>query len=295
MGNNATIGTSSQPTTVDVADYQCPSANPPGSTFPALCASAPPSPITFSTNSHIYGTVHENNGSSDAHMTSPGYTAGAVSAPSLPDPGRATVKATITTTMTAANANTCNSSYSTWNNVHITGNVSLPNNCTVTVTGNVWVDGNLTMSNNNTIKVGNSLGVAPQIMIDGASGLTFGNNGILSSNTSGIGFYIVTYWNASGDPDATSLSGNNLYNSMYISNNRSNPNYTITTGSNGSASSGTVLYARWSGVSIGNNGSMGAIAGQIINFGNNGSITFNTGTSGSATTWNVRFYQQVFP
>lgn len=296
ISNNSTIGSSSTPLNVFIADYQCPSANPPGSTFPALCGANPPPPVTFGNNgSHIYGTVKINNGGSDSHMTNPGYTTGTVNPTTLPDPGRSTIKSTINSTMTAANASSCNSPYKTWTNVHITGNVSLPNSCTITIAGNVWIDGNLVTGNNNIFNVDNALSTAPQIMIDGSTGFDGGNGVDLVSNSSGVALSIVTYWNSDGDPDATTLSGNDLYNSIYLSNNRSNPKFTIKTGGHTNASSGSTLYARWSGIDVQNSGSVGTIIGQIIQLSNGGSVTFNgTPNISTPTTWDVRYYEPTY-
>jgi hypothetical protein len=295
MNNNSTIGSVSNPSQVFVGNYQCPGTNPPGATYPALCAAGTMAPITFNNGSHIYGTVKINNGASSSFMTHPGYTAGAVSATTLPNYDRAGTKATINTTMTAANASSCASPHNTWNNVHITGNVTLPNNCTITVNGNVWIDGNLVTGNNNFLRVGSSVTSSPQIMIDGSGGLNLDNGGSLSANAGGIGFYVVTFWNATGDPDATGLTGNDLYNSMYIANDRSTPRYTIRTGSNASAASGSTLFARWSGINMTNNGSMGQLIGQLITLANNGTVAFNGGATGGPLTWDVRYYQQIFP
>lgn len=296
MGNNSTMGTIVTPVNVWAANYQCPAGNPPGSSYPALCGSG--EPISMNNGTHIYGNVRANGqvnpGCCASKMSGPGLTAtSGVGPTTLPDPGRAAMKANATNTMTAANASSCSGSYKTWTNVHITGNVNLPNNCTITVGGDVWIDGSLTAGNNNVFAVLASLSSSPQLAIDGSGGFDMGNNPVLASNILGTGFRVVTYWNSTGNPDAASLTGDNLYNSMFISNNRSNPHYTIKTGSNASAAVGSTLYAVWSGVQLNNNGTVGSIIGQIIDLNNNGTISFNGLGSGGASTWDVRYYEQL--
>src|SRR5262249_19641672 len=87
MSNTSSIGTSSLPIAVSVANARCPVGG--GATWPQICNTGTnPNPITISgTQPHIYGPVSANDqtNSYSSNMTSPGLTAtSGVSAPSLP-------------------------------------------------------------------------------------------------------------------------------------------------------------------------------------------------------------------
>jgi hypothetical protein len=100
---------------------------------------------------------------------------------------------------------------------------------------------------------------------------------------------MITYWSAAGcSPDCISVTGTNLKNSQNV--------LTFDLSNNGSASN-SILYARWTKVTISNNGAIGAVAGQTIELGNNAVINFTTsvpGSSNQTTTWAKRGYMRVY-
>lgn len=282
--NNAQIGLSTSPVTVDVADQACP--QPADSTYPRVCNSGEGAqPISISNNAHIYGTVQATNQTSGTGMSNPGLQSGSPVPQSLPTYDRASQKAAVTSTITGAAAS-CSNGTQTWAaNTEITGNVSVSGSCKVTVNGNIWITGNLSVDNNSQLIVASSLGsTRPNIMVDGSSGFTLANNAALTPNSSGSGFEIYTFWSAAScSPDCTSLTGTNLANSRGVT--------TISMQNNANAAS-TIFYAYWSQVSMGNNGQIGALIGQTVNLSNNGTITFGSSVNTSSTTWVVRGYRR---
>jgi len=280
MINNAQIGLSTNPVNVKVADQACP--QPADSTYPRICnLNEGAQPISISNNAHIYGTVQATNQTSSAGMSDPGLTSGSPAPQSLPTYDRAAQKAAVATTISAV---TCSSGTLTWNaNTKITGNVSLSGSCKVTVNGNVWITGNLSLLNSSQLIVANSLGATvPNIMVDGSSGASFSNNSSLTPNSSGTGFEIYSFWNYTGNPDAT-VTGTNLANSRGVT--------TIQLQNNATAVN-SIFYAYWSQVSMGNNGRIGALIGQTIYLNNNGTITFGSSVSGGSTAWVVQGYRR---
>lgn len=286
MSNTATIGSVAKPANVWAGDFVCPS--PADATFPQLCASG--SPISISNSAHIYGTVNANNQVSGSGMSNPGLvgTSGVANSV-LPDYDRAAQKTAVTSTITAASASCSNNQTRTWAaNVHITGgNVTLSNNCQVTMMGNVWIDGNLSLSNQSVIKVDNTVATTPTVMIDGSGGLSVGNQASVSSNSAQIGAQFITFWANSGcSPDCSNLTGTGLANSQGV--------VTITLGNQG-LGSGSTFYSRWSAISVGNTGSATQVLGQTVNLSNPGNITFGGGSSGGSGTYSyaVRYYEQI--
>ncbi len=281
MINNAQIGLSSNPVNVKVSDQACP--QPADATYPRVCNSGEGAqPISIGNNAHIYGTVQATNQTSGTGMTNPGLTSGSPAPQALPTYDRAAQKAAVTTTVTGPIS--CSSGTLIWaTNTKITGNVTVTGSCKVTVNGNVWVTGNLTLSNGGQLIVANGLGATvPNIMVDGASGATFSNNSSLVANASGTGFEVLTYWNSSGNPDAT-VTGTALANSRAVT--------TILLQNNATAVN-TIFYAYWSQVSMSNNGRIGALIGQTISLTNNGTITFGSSVNTGSTTWVVQGYRR---
>jgi hypothetical protein len=190
--------------------------------------------------------------------------------------------------MTDAQASCSGNQTATWAaNVHITGNdVSLSNNCVVTVKGNVWINGGLSLSNKAVLIADPSLATPPTIMIDGADGLTFSNQSIAAANASGVGFEFITFWStAACSPDCANVTGTDLANSQ------TKP--TISLDNQGLGASST-FYARWTEVTLGNSGSLDSLLGQTVKLNNTGSITFGSGSgSGGSFTWDIRYYEQL--
>lgn len=297
LNNNAQIGLSTTPETnavnIRVAHTNCPS--PADSTYPRVCTTGENGqPITMGTNAKIYADVRATNQTTGTNMFNPGLIPSQTVVPiTLPDYDRDAQKAAVATTLASTHTTIAcgNNQTKTWPaNVKITGNVSLGNNCTVNISGDVWLTGNLTFGNNAKIVIANSLGTTrPTIMIDGSSGLTLSNNNQVVPNASGTGAYMITYWSsASCSPDCTDVTGTSLQSSQNI--------ITITLSNNATAPN-SILYARWSRVSVANNGQLGAVAGQSIRLGNNAVINFTASVPGSSNltiTWVKRGYLRVF-
>lgn len=297
LGNNSQIGLSTTPLAnamnVRVAHTNCPT--PVNSTYPRVCAPGENGqPITIGTNGKIYADVRATNQSTSTNMFNPGLVPNQTVDPLvLPAYDRDAQKAAITQTLASTHSTIdCGNNQSkTWPaNVKITGNISMGNNCTITLSGNVWLTGNLTYGNNAIIKVADSLGTTmPVIMVDGSSGVLIDNNGTVQVNSSGTGVYFIAYWSAgSCSPDCTDVTGTDLKNSQDV--------VKVNLDNNGSAP-GSILYARWSRVSVSNNGNIGAVAGQSIQLGNNAVINFTASVPGSdnlVQTWVKRGYMRVF-
>jgi hypothetical protein len=292
MSNNSQIGLSTNPVNVRVADKVCPV--PADSTYPMVCPAGSPQPITMGGGSIIYGNVQAKNQTTGTNMFNPGLVAGTPAPAGLPPFDRTGFKSTIIAsglTLTGAAASTCSGGVVDWPaNVKIIGDVITPNNCTAKINGNVWITGSLTLGNNGTLAVQAGVGTTtPYIIVDGSSGINFGNNGKVATNISGTGAEIVTFWSAGAcSPDCSSVTGTDLSTSQ---------NTTTITLSNNGAAPNSVLYAYWSKVSVTNNGNIGALAGQTIELGNNAVISFTASVPGSdnrITTWVKRGYMRVY-
>lgn len=290
------IGTNSQPLTVDVANYACPTGNNPGPTYPSLCTSTQAINLAHSTN--IYGTVcatgqtskgPNNNiqGGSTGQGLKPGCTAPAVS---LPTYDRAGQIAAVTTTG-AGNSNTyvCNNwpFDRTWpGNLKLTGNVSIGSSCNLVIKGNVYITGNLDIGGAARITVDNSVGTTrPVIMVDGK--ITVGGSAQLIANSSGTGMEFISFKSsASCNPNCTSLSGNDLKTSSITE--------TVSVG--GAANlPGMVFNAYWGKITIGGSGNLGSAIGQTVDLSGAGTVTFGTKLSSGARTWTITSYQQRYP
>ena len=299
VNNNAQIGLSTtdyinhpeQVVNVRVAHTRCP--NPATASFPRVCAlNENGEPISVS--GKIYADVRATNQVTASNMLNPGLTAGQTVAPyTLPDYDRAAQVAAVTTSLAPASSIvSCGiNGTKTWPaNLKIMGDISLGNNCTVTLSGNVWVTGSITMGNNAKFVVAATLGTTrPTMIIDGQFGIVFGNNNNIVQNSSNTGAYILTYWCGTGcSPDTVNVSGTTLAASQ--------DDLTIDL-SNNSSAPGSILYARWSKLRIANNGSIGAVAGQTVELGNNAIINFTASVPGSSNltqTWVKRGYLRVF-
>lgn len=291
INNNAQIGLSTNPVNVRVAHQSCPV--PPDASFPRVCNSGENGqPISIDINGLIYGNVQATNQTDGSKMFNPGLIAGSSFDPvPLPTYDRDAHKAAVAETQTAAEATCSNNQTKSWPaNLKITGNVTFGNNCTINVTGNVWIAGNLNTGNNSRLVVANSVGTTPPvIMIDGASGFSFGNNGQIVPNNQNTGAEVITYWSdATCSPDCADVTGTDLADSQGVQ--------TIALGNNGSAQN-SIFYARWSKVVVSNNGGLGAVAGQTVHLGNNAVISFTASIPGSdnlITTWVKRGYMRVY-
>lgn len=297
VGNNAQIGLSTtllaNAMNVRVAHTNCPS--PVTSEYPRVCASGENGePITISTNGKIYADVRATNQTTGTNMSNPGLIPNQTVDPLvLPAYDRDGQKAAVSQTLTSTDSTIAcgNNQTKTWPaNVKITGDITMGNNCTINLSGNAWITGNLTYGNNAKIKVADSLGATlPVIMVDGSTGITISNNGTVQVNSVGTGIYFIAYWSAAScSPDCSDVTGTDLKNSQ--------DQVRINLSNNGSAPA-SILYARWARVSVANNGSIGAVAGQSISLGNNAVINFTASVPGSdnlVQTWVKRGYLRVF-
>ncbi len=289
LANTAQIGLSTSPVDVQVADAVCPV--PVDATYPRICTAADgqPQPISIGNTAKIYGSVRANNQTNGANMLTPGLTSSSgVSTRALPTYDRAAQKAAVSTTITGASASCNTNTTRTWTaNTKITGDVSISNKCKVTVQGNVWITGNFSMGNTAQLIVPGSAGTTkPIIMIDGSSGAIFNQSAALTPNASGTGFEIITFYStAACSPDCSSISGTDLNNSRGIK--------TISL-LQSSTAQGTIFYAYWTLVDIGNSGQLGALIGQTIKLENTGTITFTTSAGVGTTSWVVHGYRRAF-
>lgn len=286
LSNTAQIGMSSSPVNLDVAHQTCPS--PADATYPGVCSSGQNGqPITVGNSAHVYGTVRANNQTTTTGITGPGLTASSGVAPlGLPVHDRDAQKAAVASTIPAATAN-CSSGAQTWTaNLKIAGNVVISGSCQVTVEGNVWITGTLEVRNSAQLIVADSMGTTrPDIMIDG-SAAQFRNSSLLKSNAAGTGFQIVTYRSSpSCSPDCANVTGQELFNSR---------NLTTISLSQSSSAPNTVFYAKWSRVTVGNTGQIGALIGQTVELTNSGTITFGTSVGTSTSFWVIDNYRRTF-
>jgi hypothetical protein len=124
-------------------------------------------------------------------------------------------------------------------------------------------------------------------MVDGSSGLIVRNASGMQPNLAGTGFRVITYAStASCSPDCVSVTGTDLYNSSNL--------VTIDI-DNGFSGANTEFYARWSKVTAGNSGSIGALVGQSIEMKNSLAVTFGTSVTGFGDTlWVIDTYRRDF-
>lgn len=285
MTNSATIGLSTEPVDVKVAHQSCPVSG--GSTYPRVCNSGEAGqPISLSGTAHIYGQVTATNQTNGSGMSQTGLASGSVAPSALPSHDRAAQVAAVATTQTNSAAS-CSSGTKTWAaNTKITGNVNVSNSCQVTVQGNVWITGSLNVSNSAKLIVANGLTSPPVIMIDSQNGFNASNAAKLVSNSSNIGFIIITYWsNSSCSPDCSDVTGTNLLNST---------NTTTIQLSNNAEGPGTEFYARWSQVQLSNGGNIGALVGQRVKLTNSAAVTFGSTVFGvgGISGWVIDSYKR---
>lgn len=288
MANNSQIGTQTNAVNLRVAHMSCPS--PPTATYPEACTTG--QPITLAINAKIYADVRATNQTDGTNMFNPGLVPGGPVAPAPLSPYDRTLHpVAITKNATDADIACPNNGNVTWPaNVKIIGNINFGNNCTVTLTGPTWITGNFNTGNNGEVIVSNTLGASrPVVMVDGSGGFSFGVNGKITPNSSGTGIEIRTFWSAAGcSPNCPNVTGVELANSQNI--------VTIDLANNGNAAN-TVFISQWSRVRVSNNGTLGAVAGQSIELGNNAIINFTASVPGSSnltTTYVKRGYMRVF-
>jgi Tfp pilus assembly protein PilX len=287
MSNTSQIGLSILPVDVKVAHQSCP--NPPDATYPRVCGGGENGePITLNNSAHIYGRVEATNQTNGAGMTNTGLVAGSsVPAIALPDYDRDAQKAAALSPVSGVSAG-CNAGLKTWPaNSKFTGDVEVKNLCAVTVEGDIWITGSLEIENLAALKVKEGLATPPVIMIDGSNGLRMNNASSMLPNLSSVGFRVITYYsNGACSPDCVTVTGNDLALSQQ--------HVTIAI-NNSSSGARTEFYAKWSKLTAGNNGSVGALAGQTVELQNSLAVTFGTSVTGFGDTiWVINGYRRTF-
>lgn len=285
MTNSAQIGLASSPIDVRVAHATCPAGG--GSDYPRVCASAENGePINITGTARIYGEVIATNQTNGARMSSPGLVSGSVTPSALPEHDRVAQTAAVATTENGGDAS-CNSGTETWPaNLKIEGNVSITGTCRVTVQGDVWITGTFEMRNTAQLIVASAITTPPVIMIDGQNGFDASNGAKLASNSSAVGFRIITYWSsASCSPECTEVTGQDLYNSR---------NTTTIRLDNSAEGPNTEFYARWSQVELSNGGNIGALVGQTVLLSNSAAVTFGAEVTGigGVSAWIIDSYKR---
>lgn len=301
VSNNAQIGLSTNPVNLRVAHQACPVV--PDATYPVVCVLGEP----IVNNGLIYADVQAQNQTTSAGMSSPGLTSSSFAPVVVPGHDRVSQKAA-SSPVGGYSPNSapikCVGGVATWPaNVKVAGDVTIPNNCIVTIEGDIWITGSLSFGNNAEIVIDDGLlTTRPFMMIDGEDGFITGNNTVITPNASGTGAEVVTmWWNTNlltnggfdcggiADPlDCAAVVGLALSTSQSVT--------TIELSNNADANN-TVFRSIWSGVEVSNNGSLGAVAGQTIRLNENAVINFSASIAGSdnlITTWVKRGYLRVF-
>lgn len=288
MSNSAQIGLLNDPVDVFSAHMNCPAGG--GPSYPTQCLPSDGEPISISNPAWIYGDVTAQNQTNGARMSNGGLQPGGVSPLALPVHNRDAQKAAINpvNNRTGADAScTTNGGTKVWQaNTKITGNVVVRLSCTVTVLGDVWITGNVTMTQSGTIRPSNALVTPPVIMVDDTVTLTNSSSFASTSGATPIGFRVVSYKNSLNNPDAIP-AGADLFNSSAIE------SISLTQTSSGPH---TEFYSKWSKLSVGNSGGIGAVTGQTIRLHNSASITFGTKVGGVPTIvgWVIESYRRDY-
>ena len=172
----------------------------------------------------------------------------------------------------AAEGGTHIGNYTTGGNLgprKITGDLTLSNNITLTLTGTVWVQGNLILNNN--------------IIVNLAPGYASGSGMIIVDGTVSLSNNVI--FNGSGTPGSYVMVVSNSYSESAIS-----------VGNN----AGTViLYAPNGTISFSNNSGAKEAAGFKLSLGNNAVIVYETGlanvnfTSGPSGGYEVESWQET--
>lgn len=133
----------------------------------------------------------------------------------------------------------------------ITGNLSVTNNASLTMTGTLWVEGNIDISNNAAVSLASSYGTSEGVIVaDGT--VNIGNNAVFAGSGS-EGSYLMV------------LSTSTSTSAMTLSN-------------NGGA---VILYAANGTVNLSNNAGAKSLNGKNINLSNNAVITYDSGLANS--------------
>jgi hypothetical protein len=148
----------------------------------------------------------------------------------------------------------------------ITGNMTLSNNVTLTITGTVWVQGHISLSNNVNIRLDPGYGQNGGVLIaDGYIGIS-NNSTFNGSGQAGSYMLVITTndCNGTNSPTGQTCSGSN--SAMDVANN-----------------AGTVvLYASNGNVQVANNAGAKEITAYKLSLSNNSSVNYETGLASAA-------------
>lgn len=285
MTNTAQIGTPTSVATVYAANYLCPTTSP-FTGYPALCTTG--QPISVGNLAHIYGSVYANGQIDGTNMTNAGLVqSSGVANVTLPNYDRTAQKNAVTTTITGdQSCGTGTNSLTFLANTKISGDLTISNNCVVTVQGNLWVTGHIKMTQKGIMAADASVTTPINVMVDDSTGISINNQAAIATNAKGVGFNFYAFYSAATcGADCTSVTGADLVNSIAVTTINLNQQ---------SLSSGTTFYARWSSLSLSQGGSIGAILAQKIYLNNSGVISFGKANAGTTTSsWSVRYYDQM--
>lgn len=302
MDGGSNIGTYNQPLDIDVANYACPKANPPGPTYPQLCPAGNQA-ITFGNGNFIYGSVcatnqtisknpNQGNQNIQGGVSGVGLKPNCV-APQVQTPthDRAAQISAITTTGSSSSNMYAACSYPfqrTWPaKLKITGNVVI-DNCKVLIKGDTYITGDFSLTGGAVMTVDDSVGTnRPVIMVDGKVNINSpGGGGSVLPNKFGTGAHFISYkTNAACNPNCTTLTGNELKNSQSLE--------TVTVGG-GTKFPGMVFQSYWGKIKVTAGGNIGSAIGQTVDLSGGATITFGTILSSGTRSWTVTSYQQVF-
>ncbi len=153
----------------------------------------------------------------------------------------------------------------------ISGNLTINNGGSLTLTGPIWVDGNISLSNNATVSVASSLGSAGAVIIADSSTnpstdgtITLSNNVIINGNGSAGSYPMLLSTNTGA--------------------------HAISLGNNGGS---VILYASKGTISLNNNAGANEITGYGLSIGNNATVTYVNGlqnatfSNGPGGSWTV--------
>ena len=284
MSNTSQIGTSGAPAQVNVGNYNCPASSP-YSGYPLLCGSI--NPITIGNQAHIYGDVYANSQVDGSGMSNGGLKGNSgVGNTSLPAYDEAGQISRVTNTLGGNQTCGGNSTMTIQANTKITGNLTISNNCIVYVKGDLWVFGNIVATQKAFLVADPSATSTIHLMIDGSGGIALNQQTGVASNNSGVGFEIATnYSTAPCNSNCSTVTGQDLVNSIAV---------TTVNLNNQSLAAGATFFARWTALSLGQGGTVGAILAQKIYLANSGAIAFGHSIAGATTfSWSVRYYEQL--
>jgi hypothetical protein len=158
----------------------------------------------------------------------------------------------------------------TYGPAKITGDLTIGNGVTITLTGTVYVQGNINLGNTNTIKLSSSYAGGGSSGVILSDGIIDTGNGTTFSGSGQEGSYILI------------LSTNSSDSAISVSNN----------------STGAVFYTSAGGLTISNNVSVVEATGYKIIMNNNSTIQYSSGianiffSSGPSAGWKVTSWQE---